>query len=241
VPSNDTWPAPATQLTAAVTAGGVTVPVAATAGMLAGGTLGIDTAAAAAETVTITAAPSGGTVPVTPLARSHPAGAAVTVPVSAAFLTKNVQNTVSFLAYPPAFRATNRNVTFLVPAATFPTGTPIPLDTFTLDTYSGGFSNGYIAPVAGVYYCYGQVAMTAATVTGNYCAGFSIAGGTLWGRAVQAKSNNQGVCVSVAKRLRVSAGQSITLMAAQSTTANNIFIVGAGNPFTKMICFWESA
>lgn len=164
--------------------------------------------------------------------------------ITAAFGNATVRDAIRFLAYPPITRYTYRAGTYSMASGSFSSGgTPVPFDTPTVDNYNA-FSIGsgsYVAPVAGSYYCYGQVAFAPNTSSGSFSAGFAIGGGpTVWGKAVQSGPCSQGVCVPVCQPLRVAAGQTITLMGAQST-GSALKVAGSGDPVTKMIVVWESA
>jgi hypothetical protein len=159
------------------------------------------------------------------------------------WLNPNIRDVIRFLTYPPLFRATFRG-TVKMPSGTFPTGTVVPLDTLTQDNYNGfDGSSGYVTPVPGVYYCYGQAAYAPSSASlATYCAGFTVGGGTTqWGKAVRTAATGHGVCVSAVRRFRCTAGQLIQLVGAQSTGAQLQVDGGGGQPVSKLIVLWESA
>lgn len=163
--------------------------------------------------------------------------------IDQSWLNPNIRDAINFLCFPPLLRYTYRAGTYSMPSGSFPNGTLVPLDTLTVDNYSGwSASQGvYTAPVSGIYYCYGQVVFAASSNSGTYSTGFSVNGGQAqWGKAVQTAPTGQGVSVAAVKRIRVTAGQTIALMGAQST-GSHLQVVGSGQPVTKLICLWESA
>jgi hypothetical protein len=161
---------------------------------------------------------------------------------AATWLNPAIRDTIAYLTYPPAFRYSYRAGSYKMPSGNFPAGNPVPLDTLTLDNYGGYSAGSFIAPRAGVYYCYGQIAWASSATAGNYSAGFSVTGNTvpLWGKGYHCAPTGAGVCVSAVKRIRVTAGQAITLAGSQ-TTGSPLQVTGSGNPLTRLICLWESA
>ena len=167
--------------------------------------------------------------------------------IDQSWLNPNVRDTINFLIYPPLLRYTYRAGTYQLPTGTFPVGNPVPLDTLTNDNYSGwsqsanGGGGAYVVPANGVYYCHGMVVYGPSSSPGNYWVGFSINGNQAqWCKGVQAEATGAGVSIAAVKRLRLTAGQTVTLMGAQST-GSKLQIVGSGQPVTKLIMLWESA
>ena len=71
-------------------------------------------------------------------------------------MNQQCRDIVNFLAYPPLLRAAV-TTTQSIASSTFPAGTQITNLSASIDTFSGFASNEYTAPVAGVYFVYGQV------------------------------------------------------------------------------------
>lgn len=178
--------------------------------------------------------------------------------ITSAFLNTNIRDTINFLVYPPVMEAYYAAGTQSLASGTGPpgTGTPVNLDTIAADTYSA-FSTSthtWTAPVAGVYWCYGQadIAMAATgvaaaaglTVTSaNYNGGATT---TLWGGA-QAASGITANCAIVRRRLRLNAGDTIKLAAFQhdSAAAAATLDYNTGGGFSvsesRLITVWRGA
>lgn len=208
-----------------------------------GGTISLETSATQLPTVTIrwiSALSGTAGLPV-------PANAAWPVPpsyVTSAFLNANIRDTVRFLTYPPLFRAYYLSTSGLSMASgTFPAGVVVPCNTVTADTY-GGYSTSaysYTAPVAGIYFFYGQWNLSASSATTGYCAGLRVNGGTVqWGGSVYKVSDSTGGGASVAKRLRLNAGDVVQLMGCQGA-GSSIGYNGASVNQTRFLGFWESS
>jgi hypothetical protein len=160
------------------------------------------------------------------------------------WLNPNIRDTIDYLVYPPTARLFYEAGVAKMPTGSFPAGSVVPLDTPTFDNYGGYVKNGWTAPVNGVYYLHGQVSFGAASGSGNYSAGLQVAGGTpQWGKAIRGPASSPGLCVSVTKQLRLTAGQTVQLVGAQSTGANVLLTNPGANtgPQSKLIAVWESA
>jgi hypothetical protein len=178
-----------------------------------------------------------------------PANATWPVPpsiVTSTFMNTNVRDTINFLTYPPVCKANYVAGAAALINQTFPAAQAIELNNVVVDNY-GGFTTGtaafYTTPRTGNYFCYGQVNLAATTATTNYCAGFSIAGGTTqWGDSLRvtgsADATGAGMCV--AKRLRLTSGQTIQLMASQNSGASVNYAANAVDE-TRMIVVWEGS
>jgi hypothetical protein len=171
-----------------------------------------------------------------------PANASWPVPpayVTSAFLNTNIKQTIQFLTYPPVLRRYYAAGTATLASGTFPAGTVIALDTTTVDTYSGWSSSGnyFAAPVAGCYYLYGQVQLSALPGTGAASCGLSVNGGAVyWGKSARGGTNTSGMCTAVVKRLRLNAGDEVSLMGQQSF--GSALTIGSA---TRLIAVWETA
>jgi hypothetical protein len=167
---------------------------------------------------------------------------AVPSPVTRAWLNANVRDTIKQLIYPPICRVVYNGSTTL-PTQAYPAGTTVPLGSVTVDNYGGWStsSNTYTAPVSGRYYVYGQMSLALSSVTTGYGCGISVNGGTtMWGDAVffnpGAGSNFGGACVS--RRVRLSAGQTISLVANQGSGGSIGYNGSAGNQ-PRVVIIWE--
>ena len=259
VPVNAPWPPPYTSLTASASAGATSISVAAATGMVyyggAGGHLGLDIGTAIAETVTLTANPAGLSVPVTALQYAHASGAVVNVPVSAAFQNQNVRDACKFLLYPPVmeWQYFGTSQTLASQSAVPAIGTTMNLDTSTFDNY-GAFSTGsntWTAPVAGVYYAYGQVAVSTLSTSQALGAGLTVTSAnynsgaqvTLWGGAFNDDSSVPGPgCAIVRRRLRLNEGDTVLLAGFQRDSGSNaVSVLGPAEYSCRMIMAWRSA
>jgi hypothetical protein len=173
-----------------------------------------------------------------------PANPAWPVPpayVTSAFLNANIRDTIRYLTYPPILRMTYHAGTANLASTTFPAGTTIPMDTTTIDNYSGwsAANNWYAAPRAGVYYCYGQVAVAPFGAVGDAAAGLTVnSGTTIWGQAVRSPATaGSGPQAGICKRLRLNAGDTVALTGQQSSGAA-VTLTGDAN---KLIMVWESS
>lgn len=167
--------------------------------------------------------------------------------ITPAFLNTNIRDTILFLVNPPCCKAYYTAGSTTIPNQAFPAGTAVPLNTVAFDNYAAfttGSGGGYTAPVAGVYFLYGQVNYAPYGSGGAvaYSAGLSVNGGTIqWGDSVYrttAEGNGGGAIVR--KRLRLSAGDFVQLCAQQSTTGSLALNATAANQ-TRFIALWESA
>jgi hypothetical protein len=184
----------------------------------------------------------GGTAGLTvPACPSWPAPPAY---ITSTFMNTNVRNAVNFLSYPPVCKAVYTAGTSTLPSQSFPAGTIVPLGTVTIDNYSG-FSVSthlYTAPVAGNYFCYGQVCFNAVSSAYTLAAGLSVNGGTIsWGDAVyQSASAAVGNGCTVRRRLRLNAGDTVGLYGQQSSGGAVELNTSAVNQ-TRLIVCWEGS
>jgi len=164
--------------------------------------------------------------------------------VTSAFLNANIRDTIRFLLYPPVGKAIYTAGSSTLPSQAFPAGTVVPLTTAVVDNY-GAFTTGasaaYTAPVAGNYFCYGQFALAANANSTGYCAGLSVAGGTTqWGDSVFKVSDTVGGGATVMKRLRLTAGQTVQLVACQGSGGAIAYDTAAVDQ-TRLIVVWEGS
>jgi hypothetical protein len=167
--------------------------------------------------------------------------------VTSAELNAGIRDTIRFLTYPPVCKAYYVPGSASIPNQTFPSGTVVNLNTVPVDNYSGfttGSAGGYTAPVAGVYYLYGQINYAAdSTATGvAYSAGLRVNSGTIqWGDSVfkdAAESSGGGAIVR--KRLRLNSGDFVQFCAQQSS-GGTLGLNGTTANQTRFIAIWESA
>ncbi|HET9893709.1 MAG TPA: hypothetical protein VFQ44_02000 [Streptosporangiaceae bacterium] len=216
-----------------IPAGATSVTVQSAAGIVPGGTLGLDYLAGVAvspmaETVTVTSV-AGNTIGITAALYPHGGTAspgAVAVPVSAVFLNQQVRDLINFSAYPPVFRAYNSG-SLLLPTSAFSVGSPIGVDTVTVDNFGGFAGSSYEFPVSGVYYVAGVIAGTGFLPTsGTLVAGLSISGGqVLWGDGVTTSSTQ--VAATVRRHVRVTAGQTVQLYGSQNSGETQSLLFGS--------------
>lgn len=163
-------------------------------------------------------------------------------PITAAWLNANLRDAVNFLIYPPACRAhytagssTLANTTLASPAI-------VPLTTVDLDNYSGlttGASAHYVAPVAGRYLFAGQVFLASSSTTTWYACGVRVNGSTAyWGGITRFAGTSQAGGAAIVKRLRLNAGDTVQLIAAQASGGSIAYNTTASNQ-TRLIALWE--
>lgn len=178
--------------------------------------------------------------------------------ITAAFLNTNIAGTINFLIFPPVMEAFYQAGTQTLASGSGPpaTGTPVNLDTIAFDTYSAfnTSTHTWTAPVAGVYWCYGQAEMSVAGTCQAVAAGLTVSsanynGGTattLWGGAQAAFAGGEN-CAIVRRRLRLNAGDTLKLAAFQhdSAAAAATLDYNTGGGFSinesRLITVWRSA
>lgn len=174
--------------------------------------------------------------------------------LSATFMNTNVRDTVKFLASPPVMEAQyNTGTATLASATSFAQPGPhFTMDTVNVDTYSA-YSTGtgnWTAPVAGVYYCYGQVALGVAAGAQAMAAGLSVTSlnynsgstFTMYG-GCQTPTVSTTNCAVVRRRLRLNAGDtvSITGFYRDSAAASAVIDGVTAQWTTRFLTVWESA
>jgi hypothetical protein len=186
--------------------------------------------------VAATTGTTGLTVPANPAWPVPPAY------ITSADMNAQVRDTVNYLIYPPICKAIYTAGTSTIPSQAFPSGTIAPLGTVVIDNY-GGFSTSaytYTAPVAGNYFCAGQVNFVTASGGGSYSAGLSVNAGTIgWGDSVAHGGSGQGAA-SVTRRLRLTAGQTVALYA-QQNSGSSVELHTSTAWQTRLIVVWEGA
>lgn len=174
-------------------------------------------------------------LPVPPLA-------AVPSPITHAWLNSNLRDTINYLIYPPVCRAIGLPGGQTLASTSWPAGSAVPFNGSTVDNYGGlNTSTGaYTVPLSGRYYVYGQFTLANSSVSTGYGCGISVSGATTqWGDVVYfapASSVGGGACVS--RRLRLTAGQTIALVANQGSGGSIAYSTSGTNP-TRMIIVWE--
>ena len=226
-----------------ITAGATSITVGSAQGMVINGTLGLEyyegnAVSSTAETVNITSI-VGTTIGISATTYAHAQNAYVSIPVSAAFLNNQVRDMVTFLAYPPIARLSNFGTAQSLAAQTFPAATAVTFQSATVDNFTGWGGVGtstYTVQVSGVYFVYGQVALAAVATTCH--AGISVAGGTVqWGDSIRTAASAVQTCPTVCKVLRVTASQTIQLMASSST---GVALQGGNSAFySTLIVIWR--
>jgi hypothetical protein len=242
------WPpGPGTTITnsGGIAAGAASVTVSSAAGMVAGGTLGLDFTAgqyyqAYAESVQITSV-SGTTIGITATSYAHSQGAPVAVPVSAAFMNQQVRDEINFLSYPPLLRA-QTTTTQSLPTQTFPSGNQIVNLSANIDTFSGFASNEYTVPLAGCYLVYGQVYFGGSTSAFAASAGIKVNSGTVqWGTTFYSDTTSgvETFCATVRRLLRFNAQDTIQLFGTQSV-GSAMNTVSSADRYSRLIVVWRS-
>jgi hypothetical protein len=174
--------------------------------------------------------------------------------ITSAFLNTNIQQTIQFLAYPPILEwHYNAGSANLASQTTLPTGagTLLGFDTEIVDNY-GAYNTGthlWTAPVAGTYYCYGQVGITTGAGGQAMAAGLTVTssnyfGGTtatIWG-GCQSTAASTNYAAIVRRKLRFNAGDTVNLAGFQHDSgAASAVVEGTTSWGTRMIIVWVSA
>lgn len=176
--------------------------------------------------------------------------------ITSAFMNKNVRDTIRFLIYPPIMEAQyNAGTATLASQTGVPSvGTTLPLATANVDNY-GAFSTSthiWTAPVAGVYYAYGQCALTMQTTglaigagltvtSANYNSGSQV---TLWGGTQAPVGIANGTnCAIVRRRLRLNAGDTVALAGFNHDSGGTAAtILGNSTDWTsRLIMVWRNS
>lgn len=174
------------------------------------------------------------------------------------FLNKNIRDAIFFLCYPPVMEAWYKagSATITSQSSLPAVGQAVPLDTVTTtvtaaDNYSA-FTTGthtWAAPRPGVYYVYGQAAISAASTSVAAAAGLTVTsanyGGTavtVWGGAQNASPAGSVSVAVISRKLRLNKGDSVQLAAFQSDSGSNAAtLVNSGAWQNRLITVWQAA
>jgi hypothetical protein len=174
-------------------------------------------------------------LPVPPLA-------AVPSPITSAWLNGNVRDTVRFLTYPPVAKAYFTPGSATLANSSLSSPQVLTLNTTAVDNYGGitlGASAKYTAPVAGRYFLAGQFNLGASSVTTWYACGVMVNGSAVyWGDAVRFAGSPLAAGAGITKRLRLSAGDYVQLVAAQAS-GGGIAYNTTQAAMTMLIAAWE--
>lgn len=163
-------------------------------------------------------------------------------PVTSAWLNANVRDAVSFLTYPPAVKAHYVAGSATLASSSLSSPQTVPLGTVDVDTY-GAYSTGtntFTAPVAGRYLVAGQLNLAASSTTAQYACGITAGGTRYWGRVVNFAGTSLAAGASIVKRVRLGAGDTVTLIGSQNSGTAIAYNTAASNQ-TRLICIWEGA
>lgn len=186
-----------------------------------------------------------------------PVNAAWPVPpsyITTSFINTNVSNAIQFLTYPPIYEAFyNTTGQRLASVTSVPSlGPTMLLNSETVDNYNAGINGSWTAPVSGLYYAYGQIAVSNHATSVSLGAGLNVNssnyGGTpltLWGSGQQATQITSAInCAVVSRHLRLNAGDTLSLSAWQNDSgANGVNVLGVltNNWSSRLIIVWRSA
>lgn len=159
-------------------------------------------------------------------------------PITSAWLNANVRDAIRFLTYPPVMKAHYVAGTAALAGSSLAGPQPVPLSTADVDTYGGLSGSTYTAPVAGRYLLAGQVNLAASSAAAQYACGVAVNGTPYWGRVVQFSGTSLAGGASIVKRLRLNAGDQVTLIASQTSGAAVAYSTSVSNQ-TRLIALWE--
>lgn len=240
------WTTGATTLLQDALQGDTAVLVDDPTGIVAGGTIALDSGNAIEETVDVTSA-AGQTIGISACSYPHPADAPVAVPVSAAFMNEQVRDKIRFLAYRPVARLSSQGTGQGIPSQAWPAGTAIdwaPPGTSghrDIDNWSGfNGTTGYVFPVSGTYFLYGQVYLGDASSPVNISAGLAVDGGTImWGDRVESTGNPANeICATVRRVLRVQGGQYAEVYGSQNS-GGNLNVIGTSASHSRLVAVFR--
>lgn len=159
-------------------------------------------------------------------------------PITSAWLNANLRDAVRFLTYPPVLKAHTTSGSVANSTLTSPVNvSPATVDVDNYGAYSAGV---YTAPVAGRYLIAGQVNYASSSTTATYGCGIKVNGSLLLGSAVRFAGSSLAGGADVVKRVRLSAGDTVQLAAAQTTGSTLNLNTSTGNQ-TRLIAVWEGA
>ena len=162
---------------------------------------------------------------------------AVPSPITSAWLNANLRDAVNFLVYPPVCKA--HTTSGSVASGNLSSPKTVSPGTVDVDNY-GAYSAGlYTAPVSGRYIVAGQVNFASSSTTATYACGIQVNGtAVLWGDALRFAGSGLAGGAGVTKRIRLSAGDTVQLVAAQNSGAALNLNTTASNQ-TRLIVVWE--
>lgn len=156
--------------------------------------------------------------------------------ITAAWLNANLRDAVSFLTYPPIMRAHTTSGSVANSTLTAPVNlSPATVD---VDNYSAYSSGVYTAPVSGRYFLAGQVNYASSSTTATYACGVKVNSTLYLGSAVRFAGSSLVGGADVVKRVRLNAGDTVQLVAAQTTGSSLGLSTSTGNQ-TRLIVVWE--
>ncbi len=162
--------------------------------------------------------------------------------LTSAWLNSNLRDTVDFLIYPPAAKAHYTAGSSTLANSSLASPQVVPLTTVDVDTYGGvttGAAAQYAAPVAGRYLLAGTVNLAASSTSTYYAAGVRVNGSTVyWGQVAQFSGTSLAGGAAVTKRLRLNAGDTVQLVAAQASGGAIAYHATASNQ-TRLVACWE--
>ena len=160
-------------------------------------------------------------------------------PITSAWLNANVRDAIGFLSFPPVLKA--HTTTGSVANSSLTSPAVVSPATVDVDTYGGYSAGTYTAPVAGRYLVAGQVNFATSSTTATYACGIRVNGSTVsWGAAVRFAGTTLAGGASVTKRVRLNAGDTVQLIAAQNTGGSLSLNTTASNQ-TRILAVWEGA
>ncbi|HEY5244873.1 MAG TPA: hypothetical protein VIJ60_04340, partial [Acidimicrobiales bacterium] len=240
------WTTGGTTLLQAVSQGDTAVLVSDPTGIVDGGTIALDTGNAIEEAVTVTSA-VGQTIGISACSYPHLADAPVGVPVSAAWMNQQVRDKIRFLAWRPVARLSSQGTAQGLPSQAWPAGTAIEWAAPGTSGYRdvdnwSGFDGvaGWVFPVSGTYFVYGQVYLGDASSSVSISAGLAVDGGTImWGDRVQSTGNPANeICATVRRTLRVQGGQYVEVYGSQGS-GGSLNVIGTAASHSRLVCVWR--
>jgi len=176
--------------------------------------------------------------------------------VTSSFLNTNIRDTIRFLSYPPIVEVSSAGSQAIPNGGIGVTGTALTILTSELiDNYSAFAASTFTAPVAGLYWMYGQVCFAEAGVTTGISRGAGLTvtssnyGGsavTLWGSSETPSTGsnaamNLGHTSIVRRYLRLNAGDTVQLAAYSNDSGGSRTAGTSGNSVCRFIAVWRGA
>jgi hypothetical protein len=161
-------------------------------------------------------------------------------------MNQQVRDKIRFLSYRPVARLSSQGTGQGIPSQAWPAGTAIDWAAPTtsgyrdIDNWSGwNGSTGYVFPVSGTYFVYGQVYLGDASSPVSISAGLAVDGGTImWGDRVESTGNPANeICATVRRTLRVQGGQYVEVYGSQGSGAG-LNVIGTSASHSRLVvCF----